>query len=133
MTTHSTTGDRLEQAELERRIIEHAADGLSTRRIAERVGVSHETCRKVVARLIDQVTEETKEKAQAFRALSIDRLSAQIEATTLLLKESPDDDKLHRTLLGYETLLARITGADRPDSVTATTDGNAVTLTFTMG
>jgi transposase len=134
ITTHSTAGERLEHAELERQILELASNGLSTRRIAERVGVSAETCRRVVGRLIEAVKADTAEKAEAYRALAIDRLSAQIESTTLLLKDSPDDEKLHRTLQGYETLLARITGIDRPDAVTATTDGTTtVVVTFEMG
>jgi IS30 family transposase len=131
--THTTIGEQLEDAERDQQIIALARAGLPTRRIAERVGCHHATAARVVKRLLDETVADQKEEAHAYRARQVERLTDRIARIHESLEGDPDNKDLLKALATFEALLARITGADRPDVVTATTEGTAVAFTFTFG
>jgi transposase len=133
ITTHSTVGEQVENAERDKAIIALARTGLPSRRIAERVDCSYSTVQRVVKRLLDETVADQKEEAHAYRARQVERLTDRIARIHESLEGDPDNKDLLKALATFEALLARITGADRPDVVTATTEGTAVAFTFTFG
>ncbi len=82
--------DRLTAAERRRRVLELRREGLSMERIAQHVGVSHQTVRNDLRAYMSRLDQENLQAAAALRAeefASLQRASALVEAEVFEHKE----------------------------------------------
>jgi hypothetical protein len=131
-TRHSSKTDQLLAEERDRDILAHARRGLPTRRIAEEVGCSKETARRVINAWLKELAEDNRAEAEHYRDRQIERLSACIADLQRKLEADPDNEKLYGPLAKFEALLAKVTGTEAPVKVEADVKSEIV-VNFTMG
>jgi predicted transcriptional regulator len=78
--TSKTGGRRVLAAERSRDALELRKQGLSTRKIAQRLGIAPSRASKILREAMDQLAEESRATAEARRALDLARLDEMLEA-----------------------------------------------------
>lgn len=79
--------DAIARQERRTRVLALRRDGLGYREIAERVGVSHETVRHDLARVLDEMKPDQVD-VDAMRAMENQRLDMQLQAANVLLQRA---------------------------------------------
>jgi len=98
-------------------VLDLTVDGLSTRAIAKRLGVSHETVRKDVKRALTERSKRTKKRA---RALATERIGAIVAANMPEARSEGSTASKRRSgrlILSALALEARLNGLEAPKEV----------------
>jgi hypothetical protein len=134
MSAHTTKQKQMLSAERDLEILRLAKLGWPSRRIAEQVGCSGDTARRIVKVWLAEINEDHREEAEHYRARQIERVSATIAKLQARIEADPDDAAAYGALAKFETILAKVTGVDLPAKVEAETNGDGtLKVTFTMG
>jgi transposase-like protein len=121
---NETSKKRLIAAERQREALDLRRQGYSYSMIAERIGVSAQTCFRYVRDGIDSIIKETKEEAEEIRTLELERLDELLRA--LWPGATDGEPQAIDKALKIMERRAKMLGLDAPTKVAPTNpDGSA--------
>jgi len=120
-----TSKEKLGAKERRQKVLDMRLLGASLRRIAEKIGVSHETVRGDLQKALEELSETERAKAEHLRGLELQRLDVAVNAIGSKVLDG-DLGAIDRWLKISERR-ARLLGLDAPDASNIHVTGSALT------
>ncbi len=120
-----TSKEKMRAKERRQKVLDMRLLGASLRRIADKIGVSHETVRNDLQKALEELSETERAKAEHLRGLELQRLDVALNAIGSKVLEG-DLGAIDRWLKISERR-ARLLGLDAPDASNIHVTGSALT------